>query len=353
MERAETASRGPARSRPFQIGDSAVLPGTRDRLELFVARLATQTPLNLPVEVVHGVAPGPALWLSAAIHGDELNGVDIIHRVLERLEPSALEGTVVAVPVVNVFGFIHQDRYLPDRRDLNRHFPGSLRGSLASRLAHLFVTEIVDRCTHGIDLHTGSLDRINMPQVRCDLEDPETRRCAEAFAAPIMIHGEAPAKSLRRAAARRGKHVLVYEAGGPQRFDPEAIEVGVDGIRRVMAELGMISQTFHGRGSLTAKRRIWVRAPRSGILRLRVGLGDWVEASQPLGGIRDVFGEVAAEIRSPAAGLVIGHARNPLVNRGDALVHLAKDAAESDARAIRRVRIRKKMDAAGATESRS
>ena len=292
-----------------------------------MARLPTQTPLNLPVEVVNGVEPGPALWLSAAIHGDELNGVDIIHRVLDQLDPSTLTGAVIAVPVVNVFGFIHQDRYLPDRRDLNRHFPGSARGSLASRLAHLLMTEIVDRCTHGIDLHTGSLDRMNMPQVRGDLEDPETRRCAEAFAAPIMIHGEAPAKSLRRAAARRGKCVLVYEAGGPQRFDAEAVDAGVDGVLRVLVELGMISRMFPARTSLRARRRTWVRAPRSGILRLRVGLGDWVEASQSLGAVRDVFGDVAAEIRSPAAGLVIGHAGNPLINRGDAIVHLAKDAA--------------------------
>jgi predicted deacylase len=310
---------------PFPIGDTKVEPGTRARLELFVARLPTQTPLNLPVEIVNGSKPGPALWLSAAIHGDELNGVEIIHRVLERVEPTSLEGVLVAVPVVNVFGFIHQERYLPDRRDLNRHFPGSSRGSLASQLAHLFMTEIVERCTHGIDLHTGSLDRINLPQVRCDLENPTTRRCAEAFGAPIMIHGEAPKKSLRQAAAKLGKCVLVYEAGEPQRFNAEAVDIGVEGVLRVMAQLGMLSRPQRQRTSMQASRRTWVRAPRSGILRLRVGLGDWVEKNQTLGTLRDIFGEDATRIRSPAAGLVIGHAGNPLVNRGDAVVHLARN----------------------------
>ncbi len=313
---------------PFTIGEVTVPPGTRGRLELFVARLTTQTPLNLPVEVVNGLREGPALWLSAAIHGDELNGLEIIRRVLEEVEADALSGVIVAVPVVNVFGFIHRNRYLPDRRDLNRHFPGSASGSLASRLAHLFMTEVVDRCSHGIDLHTGSDDRTNLPQVRGDLEDPETRRCATAFGSPIMIHGDAPQKSLRQAAVKRGKSIIVFEAGEPQRFNAEAIDMGARGVLRVMSELGMIERVRKVRTSMEAKRRTWVRAPRSGILSLAIGLGDSVEKKQQLGVIRDVFGDDAVTIKSPAAGLVIGHTGNPLVNQGDGIVHIAKDVIE-------------------------
>ncbi len=314
--------------RAFSIGGETVPPGARRRLELFVARLTTQTPLNLPVEVVNGVSEGPALWLSAAIHGDELNGLEIIRRVLEQIDPEALSGVIVAVPVVNVFGFIHQSRYLPDRRDLNRHFPGSASGSLASRLAHLFITEVVDRCSHGIDLHTGSDDRTNLPQVRGDLEDPETRRCATAFGSPIMIHGEAPLKSLRHAAVKRGKSIIVFEAGEPQRFNADAIDMGTRGILRVMCELGMIERVRKVRTSMEAKRRTWVRAPRSGILSLAIGLGDTVAKKQELGVIRDVFGEDAVTIKSPAPGFVIGHTGNPLVNQGDGIVHIAKDVIE-------------------------
>ncbi|MFW6198438.1 MAG: M14 family metallopeptidase, partial [Acidobacteriota bacterium] len=163
----------------FEIGGERVAPGETRRLDLPVARLPTQQMLSLPVKVLHGSRPGPRLWLSAAIHGDEVNGVEIIRRVLDAVRPEELAGTVVAVPIVNVFGFVQQSRYLPDRRDLNRSFPGSRRGSLAARLARLFLTEVVERCSHGIDLHTGSLHRSNLPQVRGDLDDPETRRCAE------------------------------------------------------------------------------------------------------------------------------------------------------------------------------
>lgn len=304
-----------------------VAPGERKRVEIPIARLPTQGTQRLAVEVLNGASDGPCLWLSAAIHGDELNGLEIIHRVLRRLEPGEMAGSLLAVPIVNVFGFLHQDRYMPDRRDLNRSFPGSANGSLASRLAHLFLTEIVEKATHGVDLHTGSLHRVNLPQVRGDLDDPATRRCALAFGAPMVIHGEAPDGSLRKSVARRGLPIIVYEAGEPQRFDKSAIEMGVAGVLRLMADLGMRD----GAGDppvgpmVEARKRSWVRARRSGILRLEVSLGDRVKARQRIGAIEAVLGGDSAPIHSSHPGIVIGHTANPLVYQGDAVAHIARD----------------------------
>jgi len=311
---------------PFTIANAVVQPGEARRLEIHVARLVTQTPLALPVVVVHGTRPGHRLWLSAAIHGDELNGTEIIRRVLLRVNPERLHGTLIAVPVVNVWGFLGQSRYLPDRRDLNRTFPGSAKGSLAARLAHLFLTEIVGHCTHGIDLHTGSNNRINLPQVRGDLDIPEVRELAEGFGAPLMIHGGAPRGSLREAAGRRGIPILVYEAGEPQRFNRRSIAVGTRGVLRTMQHLGMLKAPRHTRLglSLEIRKTTWVRANRSGIAHLEVALRDQVEKGQVLGVMRDTLGDQVSRLRAPTDGIVIGHSTNPLVNRGEAVVHLAE-----------------------------
>ncbi|MBI1375300.1 MAG: deacylase [Phycisphaera sp.] len=311
------------------VGDVTIRPGHRQRIELPVARLPTQTEMNLPVEVVNGARPGPRLWISAAIHGDELNGVEIIQRVLDRVSTKTLYGELIAVPIVNVFGFINQQRYMTDRRDLNRSFPGSKDGSLASRLAFLFMKQIVSHCTHGIDLHTASHHRTNLPQVRGNLYDPETRRIAEAFGAPIMIHGDAPAGSLRQAVAKKNIPIITYEAGEPHRFNSDAIDVGVKGILRVMAELGMRGKPRgdRPRQSMIAEQRTWVRAHRSGIFRINVKLGQWVSQGDTLGTIRDAFGAEKGELLSPANGLVIGHTHNPMVSQGDGIVHLATDVA--------------------------
>ncbi|MGA0200044.1 MAG: M14 family metallopeptidase, partial [Prochlorotrichaceae cyanobacterium] len=224
---------------PLKIGGKTILPGSQCSFELPVAKLPTQTQLSLPVSVIHGRRPGPCLWLSAAIHGDEINGVEIIRQVLSQVFPKTLRGTLIAVPIVNVFGFIDQSRYLPDRRDLNRCFPGSPRGSLASRLAHLFMKEIVSHCTHGIDLHTASHHRANLPQIRANLHHPETRRCALAFAAPALMHTALRDGSLRQAAARREIPTLLYEGGEALRFEPDVIHRGTQGILRVMQALSM------------------------------------------------------------------------------------------------------------------
>ncbi len=310
---------------PLRIGGHVVEPGDSARLELPVARLPTQTYLSLPVCAVHGARPGPTVWLSAVLHGDELAGVEIIRRVLERLSAPRLEGSLIAVPIVNVFGFISQSRYLPDRRDLNRSFPGSARGSLAARLANLFMTEVVKQCTHGIDLHTGSSHRRNLPQIRADLDDPDTRRIAAAFGAPVMIHSRVRDGSLREAATRYGIPTLVYEGGAPHRFDDFAVEAGVKGVLRVLTALGMgrFAQPARSR-SLVAPSSFWVRARRSGLFRTTVTLGDQLGEGDLLGIISDAFGDVALDVRATEGGTVIGLALNPLVSQGDALVHLAR-----------------------------
>ncbi len=309
----------------IEINGIAIPSASRQRLELPVTRLATQTLLSLPMTVVEGGRSGPKLWLSAAIHGDEINGVEIIRQVLEAIEPKYLAGTLIAVPIVNIFGFIEQSRYLPDRRDLNRSFPGSARGSLASRLAHLFMREVVSRCTHGIDLHTASHHRTNLPQIRANLRDPETYRCAMAFSAPAIVHSTTRDGSLRQAATKRGIPILLYEAGEALRFDPEAIAVGVAGIMRVMAKLEMYDSPVvpTAEPPVCVEKTRWVRSPRSGILHLEVSLGDRVCKKQRLGKIVDAFGHINGEVRSPCDGLAIGHTKNPLVNQGDGILHLA------------------------------
>ena len=310
------------------IAGIAIAPGTRRRVEIPVAKLPTDTWMSILVDVIHGASPGPCLWLSAAIHGDELNGVEIIRRVLKEVSAEKLKGSLLAVPIVNVFGFIDQERYLPDRRDLNRSFPGSKKGSLASRLANLFMTEVVKHCSHGIDLHTGSNHRTNLPQIRGNLLDDETRRCAEAFGAPVMMHAQTRDGSLRHAATAKGIHVLLYEAGEPLRFNEDAIAIGTQGVLQVMSQLKMI------RGPRRSKRKRttsafttesqWVRARRGGVLRLAVQLGQEVENRDAIATIADAFGEDQVTVKAPTSGIVIGVTQNPLVHQGDAIIHIAR-----------------------------
>jgi hypothetical protein len=322
-----------AQSDGFEIHGTVVAPGQRRRLELPVARLPTDTMMSLPITIINGVHPGPRLWLSAAIHGDEINGVEIIRQVLAQVDAQQIQGTLVTVPIVNVFGFIGQSRYLPDHRDLNRSFPGSPRGSLASRLAHLFMQAVVNRCTHGIDLHTASHHRTNWPQIRANLHDPETYRCAQAFGAPLMVHAATRDGSLRQAAAQQNIPILLYEGGEALRFDPDAIRVGVEGVLRVMSLLEM--QPMSPAAAMAADwsqgtipplevtESKWVRTPCSGILHSETSLGQRVSKRQKLGVVADAFGDKPVKITAPFAGIVIGATQNPLVNQGDGIFHVA------------------------------
>ena len=309
----------------LRVGGKRVKPGTRARIEIPVSRLVTGDWLSIPVEVINGVEDGPGCWLSGAIHGDEVIGVAVIHRVVQALDPETMSGHVIAAPIVNGFGFIAQSRYLPDRRDLNRSFPGRKRGSLASMLARLFMEEVVGRCDYGIDIHAGSNDRTNLPQVRGDLEDAETDAMAEAWGAPIMIDNRAPKGSLRRAATTKGKKVLLYEGGEPRRFEEESVDIGVRGVLRVLRHLDICSEVRPTRKHpVRSFKTRWVRAPRGGIFWLRTDRGRKVRKGQRIGVITGPYGEEREYVKASMAGMVIGHSVNPLVNRGDALVHIAE-----------------------------
>jgi uncharacterized protein len=313
----------------FSFGGQVIEPGGWAVVNLPVAPLYNQVMIHIGTHVFRGVRPGPTLWISGAIHGDELCGVVIVRRVARRIDPRRLTGTLLAIPAVNAFGVLHGSRYLPDRRDLNRTFPGSRRGSLAARLARLFMREIVARCTHGIDLHSAAVHRTNLPQIRANLRDPVTRRMARAFGAPVSIHADERDGSLRRAAARRGVPTLLYEGGEALRHDAAVVEAGTRGILRVMGSLGMIDDppAPSPRG-MESYDTTWVRAPRSGYFVLEAAAGARVRRGERIGTlhmrIRDEEpGASDAVIRAPAAGIVIGHATNPLVHVGDALVHVA------------------------------
>jgi len=320
----------------FPIGTVRVRAGISKEVELPITRLVTGADVFLPVRVVHGKYDGPAVWMTAAIHGDEVIGTEVIRRVLLSLSPKTFRGTLVAVPIVNVLGFMTGDRYLPDRRDLNRSFPGSARGSLAGRIAHLLMTEVVAKCQIGIDLHTGADRRANFPHIRADLDDPETRALAESFGAPLMLHARLRDGSLRQAAREVGSKVLLYEGGEPWRFDEYAIDPGVRGVRRVLASLGMIDPVDEEPPPLSIECRQsgWVRARGTGILHLETQLGQRVEAGQRLGGLSDSFGRRVRLVHADRAGTVIGLTTAPLVNSGDAIVHIASHDAEERPRLV-------------------
>ena len=265
------------------------------------------------------------MWVSAALHGDEVGGVEIIRRVLTDLDPRAMAGTLIAVPVINVYGFNTGDRYLPDRRDLNRSFPGSARGSLAARIANLLMTEVISRCTVGIDLHTGSDHRINLPQIRADLDDGPTFDLARSFGAPVAMHSRLRDGSLRQAATDAGATVLLYEGGEALRFDPVALDAGVDGVRRVLHTVGMVAEGPEPAPEpMVSRRSHWVRATRSGIAVLDVALGDTVAKGDTLATLHNPFGKRLGRVNARAPGVVVGHTQYPLVNRGDALAHVAQ-----------------------------
>lgn len=309
------------------IRNKAVHPGQRTTINIPVAHLHTHTQMTMPVHVIHGRKKGPRLFVSAAIHGDEILGVEIVRRLVKYKNLQRLRGTLVAVPVVNVFGFINHSRYMPDRRDLNRFFPGSETGSLASRLANIFMNEIVANSTHGIDLHTGSNHRINLPQLRARLDDPVTKDLALSFGAPVVISANVRDGSLRQAVMEQGIPMLLYEAGEALRFDDVAIRAGIKGILNVMRSIGMLPQerkTRKKRESLVAYSTTWVRAPKSGILRINALLGQEVGRNERVGLIADPFGENEATITSPVNGIVIGRTDLPLVHEGDAVFHIAR-----------------------------
>ncbi len=310
------------------INQQSIKPGSRAVIDLPLPPLYGLTPMSMPIHVISGKKSGPQLFVSAAIHGDELNGVEIVRRLLKQPILKQLRGTLIAIPMVNVYGVVHHSRYLPDRRDLNRSFPGSAKGSLAARLADLFMHEIVAQCSHGIDLHTGAIHRGNLPQIRANLDDPETLGLAQAFNVPILLNSNMRDGSLRESASEQGIPMLLYEGGEALRFDEVCIRAGLQGILHVMRHLGMIASRRKPRKAIKepyiAKSSNWVRAPASGIFRTLKPLGSHIDAREILGIISDPTSNTESEVISPHTGLIIGRTEIPLVYEGEALYHIAK-----------------------------
>ena len=326
-----TAARGNYKD-PLTIGDQTVLPGESRTVEIEVAPTFSNDDMSLSVQVIRGVRPGPTLFVCAAIHGDEINGIEIIRRVLKTLEPKRMSGTVLAIPIVNVYGFNNHSRYLPDGRDLNRSFPGSASGSLTGRLAHTFMQEVVAKCTHGIDLHTGGRHRSNFPQIRAELSDPVVKGMSQAFGAPIVIDSRIRDGSLREYATDIGVPVLLYESCEALRFDEVYIRAGVKGIINVMRHIGMLrrSRARAPNKPIISKTTQWVRSPGSGVHRVLVPLGGQVDKDQVIGVVADPLGANEIEVVAPIAGIVIGRSNLPTVYEGDALFHIAKVSARTE-----------------------
>jgi hypothetical protein len=306
----------------FELLGETIPPGEARSLEL------DHHGFRVAVEGLRGAGPGPTLCVVAGIHGDELNGVAIARRIVDETDPAHLLGTLVVAPIVNAHGFLNGSRYLPDRRDLNRHFPGRSRGSAASRIAHEFFERVVRRCDGIVDLHTGSFNRTNLPQIRADLGELRNLRLAWGFGTEHVVHSVGEEGTLRRAAAEAGLAAVVYEAGEPLRFQPEKIELGVRGIRTLLESLGMRP------GSATARRpqrhyhrTQWVRADASGIYIPAVKLGQRVERGQPLALVTDPFSSRRTEIHAPRDGRVLGMALGQVVIPGFALFHIGEEQA--------------------------
>ncbi|TNJ40760.1 succinylglutamate desuccinylase/aspartoacylase family protein [Phaeobacter sp. B1627] len=316
-----------ARRSDFEIGEFRIPPGSRRTVDLPVSVLSDHTPVTMSAHVIHGAEEGPTLFVSAAVHGDEVIGVEIARRLLRSRQFARLKGTLIVVPIVNTFGFLNHSRYLPDRRDLNRCFPGSETGSLASRLAHLFMKEIVERSDLGIDLHSAAIHRTNMPQIRVSPKVKETLSYADAFGAPVVIRSGLRDGSLRQEAKKVGVDILLYEAGEGLRFDEQSARAGVAGILRVMHALAMIPEDGVPLAEVVPVRAgesSWERAPVGGLLRTFKTTGEMVAEGDVLGIVADPFGEEEIELLASQAGLIIGRTNLPVVNEGDALFHIAR-----------------------------
>jgi len=310
------------------ISNITIKKGERRRIKLDVARLYDFTEVFIPVEVIRGKEDGPTLFVSSTLHGDEINGVEIVRRLLKHSALKKLKGTLIAIPIVNVYGFNTKSRYLPDGRDLNRSFPGSPTGSLAAQIAHILMQEIVSKSTHGIDLHTGASHRVNIAHIRAAINDAEMEKLARAFNVPLIINSSIRDGSLREAAHEHNVRMLLFEGGGALRFDEKIIKAGLHGILSMMREIEMIPPSFHKTLSkpkevYLARSSYWVRASCSGTMVKKKHIGDRVKTGDVLGIISDPFGDHKIKVTAAKDGIIIGCNMLPLVNKGDALFHVA------------------------------
>ena len=305
-------------------------PGTYQRLSWSATELFEGVPVSTPVLVVNGRSPGPTLCLTAAVHGDELNGIEVVRRVLHSLDPAKLSGAVIGVPIVNLQGFRRGSRYLPDRRDLNRYFPGNADGSAASRIAYSFFNEVVAHCDALVDLHTGSFERANLPQLRADLNHPDIRTLTMGFGATVILQSVPARGTLRDAATNAGIAAVTLEAGGPSVLELKEVKHGVKGIETLLNTLGMLKKIrLWGDAEPIYYRSTWVRANRGGILLSDVSLGATIKKGELLGTITDPMSNASSAVIAPYSGRIIGMARNQVVMPGFAAFHIGIETDES------------------------
>ncbi len=306
------------------INQIEVGPGESRTIDVNIAKLPSHSSIDISVRVDRSEKPGPVLLLTGGLHGDEINGIEIVRRMLEHKWNVPTAGTTICIPIINIYGFIHSSRYVPDGKDVNRSFPGNKNGSLASRVAHYLMKDIIPQIDLGLDFHTGGADRTNYPQIRCALRDPSNAELAAAFQAPFIVDSKYRPKSIRQQSARKGKHILVYEGGESSRFDEFAIQMGIQGALRVMKHLGMREEEVSPPDYETRiiKSSSWVRARASGLLQSLVESGQAVSKNEIVAYITDPFAEFKVPVKSPAKGFVIGLNNNPILHQGDAIMHI-------------------------------
>lgn len=312
------------RSGRVQIGGVTVKAGTVADIRLEISETYVGDKIRIPLRVIRSKKPGPAVFVTAAIHGDEINGTGIIHDFLFGESIDLRCGMLILAPVVNVFGFEAHERYLPDRRDLNRSFPGSKKGSLAARIANTLMEEIVAKCDYGIDLHTAAFQRTNFPNVRADLTNPSARKIAEAFGCMLVVDGKGPVGSFRREATKAGCPTIILEAGEPWKMEPSVLQIGIQGIRNVLGSLSMLESKRVAPPFLAKIRKTaWIRATVGGILKFHVGPGDFVEEGQPIVTNYSILGVEQSALTSPGKGIVLGMTTMPAVKPGEPICHIA------------------------------
>ena len=304
--------------RPVALGEAV-------DLRLPVSQTYAGDELSIPLRVMRGPEPGPILGVTAAVHGDEINGTGIIHELMYTRRPELTKGTLILIPVVDLFGFETQSRYMPDRRDLNRCFPGNRTGSLSKRVAWTFFHEIVTKCDFVLDLHSAASGRTNFPNVRADLDNAGCRRLARAFGCELIVHGSGPDGSMRKSAVKAGVPTVILEAGEPSKIEPTVLEIGVRGVLNVLSELKMIDrQSVRPPYQTRVKKSKWLRATTGGLLRFHVAPGDIVEKGQPVSTNFSVFGETQNVLTAPVDGIVLGMTTLPAVKPGEPICHLAE-----------------------------
>lgn len=307
----------------LHINGTTIKPGSSAQLNLNLYQLPTKTVIEIPVYVFRSVNPGPTILLSAGMHGDEINGIEIVRRLIARKDVRKLLcGSIVAIPVINIISFLYGSRELPDGRDLNRCFPGSKTGSLGSRIAHDVMKEIVSQIDFGVDFHTGSAQISNVPQLRCVFSQEQNLEIANQFMPPFILNSPFRENTLRKEAAKKGKTILVFEGGESSRFDYASIEEGINGCLRLMHACKMIDTTISPNKTIRLDGATWVRAKASGLFHTIKSNGSPVEKGEQIGTISDPYGEMEEKIISPQSGYIIGVNSKPVVNEGDALMHI-------------------------------